>query len=132
MIGWFRGATLLLAFAFVWVYLSALASSPVSIRTPSRINPAPVDYYITITVEPNPENRLLVLETNGVPGEYRRSDFHLAGEKAARIRQVWLKSLPAGCYHFFATVYDNAKRLASAVAGPIKVIGLDGDPCPES
>lgn len=126
-------ASLMVAFGVFWVFVSiTVGVQPVEIRTPARLATAPVDYHITVVVEPNAANRLLILETRGEPGEYRRSDYQLEGEDAARIRQVWFRSLPAGCYWFVASVFDSSKRLAAASAGPVRVIGREGDPCPES
>lgn len=133
MIGAFRSATLLLFVAFLWIYLSALAGSrTVEIRNPGRIGTAPADWWLTIVVEPKPEHRQLIVIADGQPGEYRRSDYPLEGEHAARIRQLWFKALPAGCYWFSAAVADHAKVLASDISGPVRIIGRDGDLCPEN
>ena len=132
MIGTFRNATLLLMVAFVWLVLSALADTPrVSIRHQGRIASAPADWWITVTVDPRPEHRQLLIIMDGQPGEYRRSDYALEGERAASIRQIWFKAVPAGCYWFSAAVADSVKVLDSVVSGPVHVIGLDGDLCPE-
>lgn len=127
----FARASLLLAVLFLWLYLSALSAPRIDIRSPGRIGVDPADWWLTIVIEPHPDNRQLIVIADGQPGEYRRSDYALEGEKAARIRQVWLKALPQGCYWFSASVADHAKVLAQDVEGPIHVIGRDGDVCPE-
>lgn len=128
----FARASLLLIVLFVWGALSALAGVPrVAIRNPGRLGSAPADWWIVVTVDPQPEHRWLVVEVDGQPGEYRRSDIALEGEKAARIRQLWFKALPAGCYWFRASVSEASKVLASVSSGPVSIIGLDGNLCPE-
>ena len=131
MIGWFRNATLLLLVAFLWLALSALASPRIEIRSPGRYGPAPSDWWITIRLDPHPEDRWLIIEVTGEPGEYRRSDVALEGEKAAKSRQVWFKSLSAGCYWFVATVADHSQALAVDRLGPVSIVGLEGDLCPD-
>lgn len=125
----FRAATLLLVVGWLWWALSALAGSRVSIRSPGAIASAPADWWITVTVERDADNRLLVVEVDGAPGEYRRSDYPLDGADAARVRQIWFKALPAGCYTFAATVHGNGQQLGAATTSPLHVIGLEGDPC---
>ena len=100
----------------------------VSVRTPTRIN-APGEYYVTVALEPQASDRLLRIEADGRPGLYRSSDENLSGENSARIRQVWF-NLSEGCYYFVATVYDNRKALASVTTGPVRIMGMQGDPCP--
>ena len=97
MIGAFRTATLLLVVGCVWLALSALTNtSRVSVWSPGAVALAPVDWWITVRVEPQSDHRRLVVEAIGEPGEYRSSDYTLDGERAAKIRQVWFKVLPAG------------------------------------
>lgn len=113
-----------------WLCLSALANEPrVSIINRGLVASEPVDWHILITVDPREEHRLLVVEVDGQPGEYRRSDYALDGEKAARIRQIWFKQLREGCYTFAASVWSTSEVLAVVRAGPVHVIGMDGDPC---
>lgn len=132
MLDAFRAATLLIVVGCLWLALSALAAVPrVSIRNPGGVGSAPADWWITVTVEPHAEHRLLVIEADGVPGEYRRSDYRLEGARAARVRQIWFKAIGAGCYYFRATVADASHVLASVTSGPVRIIGRDGDQCPE-
>lgn len=122
------------AFALIvvgWFALAAVREPRVSIRSPGRIASAPADWWVTIVIEPHAEHRQLIVMADGQPGEYRRSDYALEGERAARIRQIWFKSLPAGCYWFTAAVADHQKVLASAIAGPVSIIGLEGNLCAE-
>lgn len=131
--GAFKAATLLLVVAWVWLALSALADAPrVSLRSPGGIATAPADWWVLITIDPKPENRVLVIEADGEPGEYRRSDVELDGERAPRLRQVWFKRITTGCYYFSAEVYGSGGRLLGrATTPPLHVVGhgSDGDPC---
>ncbi len=126
-----KAATLLLVYGMLWMMLTALKNEPprVSIVNRGLVASEPVDWHILVTVEPHEEHRLLVVEVDGNPGEYRRSDFELDGEKAATIRQVWFRQLRQGCYTFSASVLDARRVLAVARAGPIHVLGREGDPC---
>ena len=124
-------SVLLILVGALWLALAALANEPrVSIRTHGGSGFAPRDYAVTIIVEPHAENRQLILETVGAPGEYRRSDRALNGDKAARVRQEWIKGVAAGCYTFRASVADNAAIRASAESHQVIVYGIDGHPCP--
>lgn len=109
--------------------LAIWANEPVSIQSREAYAYEPVDWYVTIRVEPNAANRLLVVEADGT-GEYRRSDYQLEGEKAATIRQVLMRTLRAGCYWFSASVYGSRGELGRSRAGPLHVLGPDGDACP--
>jgi len=124
----FKAASLLLMIAVLWWGLDVLAGTRVAIR--SRPLAAPGDYPVTVTIEPHAEDRLLRIEADGQPGLYRSSDENLPGEKAAKIRQIWF-NLSEGCYYFAATIFDNSKALASVTSGPVRVLGIEGDLCPE-
>ena len=111
--------------------LSASPDARVRIRNPGRFGFAPADWWITIYVEPRPEHRLIIIEADGQPGEYRRSDLALDGERAAYVRQLWFKALPEGCYYFHARVFDSTSEVAATISGPVSIRGLSGDSCPE-
>jgi hypothetical protein len=117
--------------AVLWFALALAKNEPrVEIRHQGGFATDPADWPLTIVVEPHADNRLLVLEVDGQPGEYRRSDYALEGDKAARLRQVWIKQLRAGCYMFVASIYGQERELAVARAGPVHVLGgFEGDPC---
>ena len=124
-------ACLIAAFLFFWAFASAALEGPrVAIRQPGAIASAPADWWILVTVDPRPEHRFLIVIADGQPGEYRRSDYALDGGRAARLRQIWFKALPEGCYWFSAAVADTSAVLASVTSGPVHFIGLAGDPCP--
>lgn len=125
-------ASTALALIVIGGVVLAVAREPrVSMWSPGRIGTAPADWWVNVTVDPDPAHRLLVVITDGQPGEYRRSDYVLNGDKAARIRQHWEKALSAGCYHFYARVFDASQEIARAEAGPVAIIGMEGNPCPE-
>jgi len=125
-------ACLIAAFLLFYAFASAALEGPrVSIRAPSRIGTAPADWWVTITVDPRAEHRHLIIEMDGQPGEYRRSDYALEGADAARIRQIWFKSIPQGCYWFSAAVADTSKVLGADRIGPVAIIGREGNLCPE-
>lgn len=133
----FRGASLLLCLACLWIALAAVANEPprIQIKSPGIAAGAPADWWILVTLEPKPEHREVILEAHGEPGEYRRSDIEVAGEKAWKLRQFWYKSLGEGCYRFSATVTDgtddDAVVLARVESQPLAVIGHSGYPCPD-
>jgi hypothetical protein len=117
-----------------WLAFSALANEPrVAIRNRGGIGSEPADWVVTVVVDPREEHRLLILEADGNPGEFRSTDEALAGLKAAKIRQVWFKGLRSGCYDFIAKVKGSGGRespsLGEAHAGPVHIIGREGDPC---
>ena len=96
----------------------------------ARVATARADYWVRVRITPRDDDRLLVVEVKGAPGEYRRSDYALEGARGWRVKTVWFTSLPAGCYMFVATVYDGAgNRTAYDQAGSLHVIDANGDPC---
>ena len=118
---------------WLWWTLSTLSvAARVSIRSPGSFASAPADWWILVSVAPREEHRLLVVEAIGEPGEYRRSDYTLEGERAAKMRQVYYRVLPEGCYRFRARVYGHGRELGAATSPLLRVIGLAGNLCPES
>lgn len=113
--------------ALAWLAAGAVR---LGIHSPGTIARAPTDWWIVITVDPQPEDRLLIVEAVGQPGEYRRSDYEVPGARGPRIRQVWYQHLPEGCYTFYASLYGQRRMLASAKSSRLSVVGFDGDSCP--
>lgn len=105
------------------------AGDRVSVKSPGAFARQGEDWWILVTVEPNDQNRLLIVEADG--GLYRRSDEELSG-KSPKVRQVHFASLAPGCYVFAATVIDADRRIYRSVAAQrLAVIGrmTDGNPC---
>lgn len=129
---------LILMMGCLWLALSAWANEPrVRITSPISVAGAPVHWRGMVYLQPHPENRVVIVEADGNPGEYQRSFIAAPGEKAWRIRQVpdVPLRLGPGCYVFRAIVKDgyedDAKVLARAETQKVAIIGREGYPCPQ-
>ena len=122
----------LMLVAFLVGATGAIAGEPhLELELPrARVATAPAGYWARVHITPRDNDRLLVVEVDGAPGEYRRSDYALEGARGWRVKTVWFTSLPTGCYTFMATIFDDDRRqTAHARGGPLRVISIDGDPC---
>ena len=79
------------------------ARETVSIRVSPSISMAPATVRVTVVVEPNADNRELVVEADS--GDFfTSSTVQLDGSKSARMQAFMLKELPAGEYEIAARV----------------------------
>lgn len=114
----------------VVVALLLAAATFVSVEHRSSSVAAPVDFVVFVRLEPRAENRMVVVEADGDPGQYHRTDIDAPGERAWRVKQVRFR-LESGCYVFRATAIGEADRvLASSTSSQLAVVGRDGYPCP--
>lgn len=108
------GSLILTASAFA-------AENSLSLRVTPRITTAPAVVSITVTVEPNAENRALVVEDDS-EGYYRGSEIPLEGEKAARTHTLTYRGLPPGEHRISAVVRCSSGARA-VVHTTVTVIG---------
>jgi hypothetical protein len=98
--------------------LSGVATSArdaVSVSVSPNVSMAPATIRVVVTVEPDAQNRELVIEADS--GEYfTSSTVQLDGDKSARLQSFYLKELPAGSYEVAARVYhsDGSSHKATA------------------
>ncbi len=79
------------------------ARDMVAVRVSPNISMAPATVRVVVTVEPDPENRELIVEADS--GDfYTSSAVELDGSKAPRLQAFVLKELPAGQYDVAAWV----------------------------
>lgn len=77
-----------------------------TIRVSPNISLAPATVRVVVTVEPDANNRELVVEADsGV--FFTSSTVQLDGEKSARTQSFILKELPAGSYNVAARVISR-------------------------
>lgn len=91
------------------------AREAVAIRVSPNVSLAPATIRIVVTVEPDADNRELVLEADSGLF-FTSSTVQLDGTKAPRLQSFVLKELPAGSYEIAARVVrkngDSRKALA--------------------
>jgi hypothetical protein len=82
------------------------ANDIVEIRLRGRYYAEPATVQITVAVEPDAENRALLVEAES-EHMFRSSQINLDGELEKRIHTLEFKNLPAGNYTLSAQVYSS-------------------------
>ena len=82
------------------------AETALSLRVTPRMAAAPATVSITVTVEPNERNRVLVIEDDS-DVYYRSSQVQLEGKNAARTHQLIFRELPPGEHLVRASVHGT-------------------------
>lgn len=100
-----------------------LALRPVTIDLSTHHAFEPAFVRVTVRVEPNPDNRNLRVEADGL--SYRSSDIGLEGETAPLVHRIEWRAMPAGEYAVRALVTDSAQKIIARDATTLKVIGRD-------
>lgn len=90
----------------------ALAIQPVTIDVNPHVALAPAAVVVTVRVQPNRENRDLIVEAEG--GDYRRSDVPLDGESAPIQHLIRWSALGAGDYAVVASVVSYTALVGRA------------------
>jgi len=98
------------------------AEPALSLRVTPRVAAAPATVSITVTVEPDEKNRVLVLEVDS-DVYYRSSQVQLEGKNAARTHQLLFRGLPPGEHRVRASVYDT-NGFHTVVSTTVTVLGL--------
>ncbi len=96
------------------------AQDLVKIRMSGRYYAEPATVHMTISVEPNADNRVLRIEADG-ENFFRATDLQLEGSHAPKTHTVSFKNVPAGNYMVRAQVLSRLEELARAEA-PLVVI----------
>jgi hypothetical protein len=103
----------------------AAAQDVVEIRMRGRYFKDPATVRITVAVEPDAKNRVLVIQADG-DRLFRSSQVSLEGENGQRIHTVEFKNLPAGYYTVRAEVMSTRE-----VRGMAEELLVVGDPTDE-
>ena len=93
--------------------LVATANDVVEIRLRGRYYAEPATVQLTIAVEPNAENRRLLVEAESAE-MYRSSEITLDGAGAERLHLLEFKNLSAGDYVVSAQVFSSTQMKAMA------------------
>lgn len=118
--------------AIGWCTLLA-ANDRLRVETPGRFAAEPAEWWLRVWLTPDPDDRWIEAIADGPL--YRSMGYTLAGAKAPRVHQLWLRGLPAGCYELRAeirTVGQDGPIVARAVAPwPLTVLGpgVDATAC---
>lgn len=97
------------------------ADKALLLRVTPHVVSAPATVSITITVEPDEKNRVLVVEDDS-EDYYRSSEVQLEGEKAARTHMLVFRGLPPGQHRISAVVHGTS-GFRTAVSTTVAVIG---------
>lgn len=88
--------------------ISVGAEHVVEIRLHGRYYTEPATVRVTVAVQPDQENRTLVVQADG-ERLFRSSDVSLEGDKGQRLYTLEFKNLPRGSYVLRAEVHSRAK-----------------------
>ena len=94
-----------LAFALATVATIGHATEVVEIQLRGHYFAEPATVRITVAVEPDADNRMLLIEADG-DRFYRASELELSGADDPRLHSLVFKNLPAGNYMLRAAVYS--------------------------
>lgn len=90
------------------------AATPLEIRVPGYFYTEPASVLVTVSVEPEAENRMLRIEMDG-DRMFRSTDVSLEGADDAKIHTIQFKNLPSGSYTVRARLLAaNDREIASA------------------
>lgn len=95
--------------------------SALALRVTPAIAAAPATVSVTVTVEPNVKNRMLVIEDESET-YYRSSAVELEGERAVRTHWLVFHGLPPGEHRVSAAVY-SANGRHTVVSTTVTVMG---------
>jgi len=104
---------------------TAATQDVVQIRLRGRFFAAPATIRVTIAVEPDQHNRVLIIQADG-DRLFRSSEVPLDGENGQRIHVVEFKNLPAGQYVLRAEVHAKNDDIRGA-AEELLTVGEPGD-----
>lgn len=102
--------------------IATAAQDVVELRLRGRYFSEPANVRITVAVEPDANNRSLVIEADG-DRMFRSSEMALEGKSEQRIHTIEFKNLPAGNYVIRAQVRSNAE-----IRGSAQQVLVVGDP----
>lgn len=98
------------------------AENALLLRVTPSVTSAPATASITVTVERNEQNRVLVIEDDS-DLYYRSSQVQLDGDKAARTHLLVFRGLPPG-EHRVSAVVHGTNGLRARVSRTVMVVGL--------
>lgn len=102
----------------------AAARDVIEIHLRGRYYAEPATVQITVAVEPDDENRLLIIEADG-ERFYRASELELDGEHDKRLHSVTYRNLPAGHYVLRAEVRSTG-GIRGRATEELVVTGIGG------
>lgn len=97
------------------------AENALSLRVTPLVAAAPATVSITVTVEPNERNRVLVIEDDA-DVYYRSSQVQLEGKNAARTHRLLFHGLPPGEHRVRASVHGT-NGFVGVVSTTVMVVG---------
>ena len=121
--------TLCLALSFAIVLIAAIvpighAADVVEIQLRGHYFAEPATVRIAVVVEPDEQNRMLLIEADG-DRFYRASELTLSGAEDQRVHTLVFKNLPAGTYQLRAGVF-SADALRGQATQDLVVTGTGG------
>lgn len=104
-----RAGLLLLLLAIFITAASVHGSDPLKISVSPAQSMAPANLYIRVSIEPNAENRTVVVAAES-EDFYRSSEMHIEGEDGPKTVVFQFRSVPSGHYEIRGALGDARGR----------------------
>jgi hypothetical protein len=116
-----------LSFLTVTVTTAVDAGECLTMRVSPRQALAPVNLRVSVRIEPNADNRVLVIVADS-PEFYRSSSIQLEGDQAPRTVNIQYPNVPSGEYEITGVLVNSLGHERAAVRQMANVVPIGGEP----
>ena len=116
-----------LSFLTVTVATAVDAGECLTMRVSPRQALAPVNLRVSVRIEPNADNRVLVIVADS-PEFYRSSSIQLEGDQAPRTFNIQYPNVPSGQYEITSVLVNSLGRERATVRQVANVVPIGGEP----
>ena len=116
-----------LSFLTVTVTTAVDAGECLMMKVSPRQALAPVNLRVSVRIEPNADNRVLVIVADS-PEFYRSSAIQLEGDQAPRTFNIQYPNVPSGQYEITSVLMNSMGRERATVRQMANVVPIGGEP----
>jgi hypothetical protein len=116
-----------LSFFLVTGITAADAGECLSMNVSPRQALAPVNLRVSVRIEPNADNRVLMIVADS-PEFYRSSQIQLEGDRAPKTFRIEYPNVPGGEYQITSVLVNSMGRERATVRQTANVVPLGGEP----
>lgn len=115
-----------LVFVLMTGFAAADAGECLSMKVSPRQALAPVNLRVSVRIEPNTANRVLMIVADS-PQFYRSSQIQLEGDRAPRTFSIEYPNVPGGSYEITSVLVNSLGRERAVVHQTAHVVPPGGD-----